>query len=265
VGIDRFIKVDMERKGAGAARSFSATDVAARLGSIDCLISLVPWHSSSLGELAKLACPAWSIGLHTDFDFFVQGDSRGHSADRIFSVVEKFAPNLRMLDFARPPTLPLWSLAAAEDIRRAIGASRRLVVVHEETATEGKRWLPSRMNATLRALTAQHPDLFVVVLSRRPSPSQIESVGAGIEIARVSLPFFLAVIARADAFIGIDSVGLHAADLWGVPAVGLFGPTRPYEWGFRFSGKGIHVDGEGSTSNISVAQVVSAFNSLQFD
>lgn len=117
---------------------------------------------------------------------------------------------------------------------------------------------------TLRVLTTEHPDLFTIVVSRHPPSFQIETLGnSAIAITRVSLPFFLALIARADVFIGVDSVGLHAADLWGVPAIGLFGPTRPEEWGFQFSSKAVHVDGRGSMHSISVEHVVSAFNSLQ--
>jgi ADP-heptose:LPS heptosyltransferase len=207
--------------------------------------------------------PAWSIGLHPDFDFCVPRNAREHAADRPFNIVKKLAPNLRLSDFAYPFALPRESVAAAEDVRRAIGVSRRLLVVHEETATKAKRWLPSRLQETLRVLTTKHPDLFIIVVSRDPPSFQIESLGEdAIAITRIALPFFLALIARADIFIGIDSVGLHAADLWGIPAIGLFGPTRPEEWGFRFSGKGVHVDGRGSMRNISVEQVVSAFSLL---
>jgi Glycosyltransferase family 9 (heptosyltransferase) len=263
VGIDRFVKVPMERPGLGAARSFSASEVTRRLGPIECLISLVPWHSPSLSELVRLVRPAWSIGLHHDFDFCVRGDAHEHSADRPFKIVKKFAPDLQLSDFADPFALPPQSVAAAEDVRRAIGVNRRLLVVHEETATKAKRWLPSRMQQTLRVLTAEYPDLFAIVVSRDPPSFQIETLGeAAIAITRIALPFFLALIAQADIFIGVDSVGLHAADLWGIPAIGLFGPTRPQEWGFRFSGKGVHVDGRGSMRNISVEQVVSAFSSL---
>jgi ADP-heptose:LPS heptosyltransferase len=263
VGIDRFIKVPMKRPGLGAARYFPASDAVQKLGPIECLISLVPWHSASLSELISLVRPAWSIGLHPDFDFCVRGNAADHAADRPFNIVKKFAPNFRLSDFANPFALPRQSVAAANEVKRVIGGNRRLLVVHEETATEAKCWLPSRMQETLRVLLTKHSDLFIIVVSRDPPSFQIESLGeAAIAITRVALPFFLALIARADIFIGVDSVGLHAADLWGVPAIGLFGPTRPEEWGFRFSGKGVHVDGRGSMRNISVEQVVSAFSLL---
>ena len=263
VGIDRFVKVPMLRPSLGAARSFSASEVVQELGPIECLISLVPWHSESLSELLRLVRPAWTIGLHHDFDFCVRDNAREHAADRPFNVVKKFAPHLQISDFAHPFALPPESVAAAADIRRAIGINRRILVVHEETATKEKQWLPSRMEETLRVLTTMHPDLFTIVVSRHPPSFDVETLGeAAISITRISLPFFLAIIAQADFFIGVDSVGIHVADLWGIPAIGLFGPTRPEEWGFRFSSKAVHVDGRGSMSSISVEQVVSAFNSL---
>jgi hypothetical protein len=72
--------------------------------------------------------------------------------------------------------------------------------------------------------------------------------------------FALFVIFGVSAAITL--VGVHVADLWGIPAIGLFGPTRPETWGFRFSDTGVHVDGRGSMQNISVEQVVSAFSSI---
>jgi ADP-heptose:LPS heptosyltransferase len=263
VGIERFVKVPMERPGASAARSFSASEAVRALGPVECLVSLVPWHSASLSELVRLVRPGWTIGLHHDFDFCVPGNTHEHAADRPFNLVKKFAPHFQISAFAHPFALPPESVAAAEDVRRAIGVNRRLLVVHEETATKEKQWLPSRMEETLRVLATRYPDLFIIVVSRHPPSFNIETLGdAAISITRVSLPFFLALIAQADVFIGVDSVGLHVADLWGIPAIGLFGPTSPAEWGFRFSGKGVHVDGKGSMSSISVEQVFSAVSSL---
>jgi ADP-heptose:LPS heptosyltransferase len=263
VGIDRFVKVPMERPSLGTAPCFSASEVAQKLGPIECLISLVQWHSASLGELLGLVRPAWSIGFHHEFDFCLRGNACEHAADRPFNLVKKFAPNLQLSDFVYPLELPPQSVSAAEAVRRAIGVNRRLLVVHEETAIQAKRWLPSRMQQTLLALTTEYPDLFIIVVSRGLPSFQCETLGdAAIAITRIALPFFLALIARADIFFGVDSVGLHAADLWGIPSVGLFGPTRPEEWGFRFSDKGVHVDGKGSMRNISVEQVVSAISSL---
>lgn len=159
-------------------------------------------------------------------------DGGEHAADRPFNVVKEFAPDLRLSDFAGPIPLPAESVAAAEDVRRAIGTGRRLLIVHEETASEDKRWLPSRMQETLRALTAEDPDLFAIIVGRGAPSFALEPLGdSATAITHVGLPLFMALIARADVFIGVDSLGIHVADLWGVPSVGLFGPTKPEEWG----------------------------------
>jgi hypothetical protein len=79
-----------------------------------------------------------------------------------------------------------------------------------------------------------------------------------VSIEKASFGFFLALIADADVFVGVDSVGFHAADFWRVPAVGLFGPTRPEEWGGRFSPLFSHVYGAGRMDDISVDAVLDA-------
>ena len=77
----------------------------------------------------------------------------------------------------------------------------------------------------------------------------------------LSLDFALALIAEADLFVGIDSSFLHAADLFRVPGVGMFGPTAPSEWGFRFA-RHRHVCGKGTMTTIGVPSVVAALNAL---
>ncbi len=60
--------------------------------------------------------------------------------------------------------------------------------------------------------------------------------------------------------MGIDSCMLHAADLARVPGVGLYSPTQPAIWGFRFAPHR-HVYG-GTMADISVDDVFSAMESL---
>jgi ADP-heptose:LPS heptosyltransferase len=57
-------------------------------------------------------------------------------------------------------------------------------------------------------------------------------------------------VRSADAFLGVDSCMLHAADLFRVPSVGLFGPTRPSEFGLRFARHRI-ADGRGSMAALT--------------
>jgi len=51
---------------------------------------------------------------------------------------------------------------------------------------------------------------------------------------------------------------LHAADLFRVPGVGLFGPTDPYRWGFRLSPHGRSIWGMGMMEAISREAVLEA-------
>ena len=118
VGIERIVKVPMERPSPDAARCFSPSTVAQQLGPVECLISLVQWHSAALGELLSLVRPAWSIGFHPEFDFCLSSNGGEHAADRTFKLVKKFAPNVELSDFADPPELPPQSVSAAEAVRR---------------------------------------------------------------------------------------------------------------------------------------------------
>lgn len=263
VGFDKVVKVPMARPSSWEPREFSAETAAKSLGDVDCFISIVPWYSASLGELARLVQPAWSIGLDGEFDFCVGLDPRMHTADRAFNLVKKFDANLSMWDFTDPISLSDDVVYAAKKIREAVGRKSRLIVVQEETATAQKMWLPSRWEETLTKLVSEYPDLFVIVASRRPPSFSLEKLGSSaISIQNISLPFFFALIAEADLFLGIDSAGIHAADLWGTPAIGLFGTTRPEEWGFRFSENNAHIDGKGSLGHISVEDLVKAARSF---
>jgi ADP-heptose:LPS heptosyltransferase len=93
-----------------------------------------------------------------------------------------------------------------------------------------------------------------------------EGLNVGPERDRIfpylGLPLDLAIglVANADLFVGIDSSMLHAADLAGIPGVGLFGPTRAATWGFRF---GPHRHVEMSTmADITVEDVLAAMEDL---
>jgi ADP-heptose:LPS heptosyltransferase len=66
----------------------------------------------------------------------------------------------------------------------------------------------------------------------------------------------------ADLFLGVDSLFLHAADLFRVPSVGLFGPTACEEWGFRVTPTWRHISGHGSMDTIQREAVLDALLSI---
>jgi D-sedoheptulose 7-phosphate isomerase len=103
-----------------------------------------------------------------------------------------------------------------------------------------------------------HPEVFVLVVG---------SVDLGLKAGRFAeritpchgLPLTTssALVELADLFLGVDSCMLHAADLFRVPSVGLFGPGGHIEFGFRF-GPHRYVFSKGSMESISAGEVLSA-------
>jgi ADP-heptose:LPS heptosyltransferase len=261
-GIDfaRTVKVPMTVDADGR-RSFDAALAAESLGPVKWLISLVPWHSTSVRDLIAAVAPARSVGLHCDFGWNVPVNTSMHAADRPFKVVRLFKRSAKLEDYTAPLDLPPSSSSLARRLRGALGAERRLLTVHAEASTPGKRW--ARMEAGLRRLLDDDPSLFVVELSHRAPCVDADKLGpSALSVSGIPLAMFLALIAESDIFLGVDSVGLHAADLWRVPAVGLFGPTDPAEFGFRFSDRNCTLNGNGDMANIHVDAVIDAVKSV---
>jgi ADP-heptose:LPS heptosyltransferase len=263
VGFSQILSVPMSRVGYSTARQFDAAELSRQLGDADYFISLVPWTSAALSDVVQKSNFEATFGFGPGFDFGLWPDPDKHAADRTFDLVRKFKVDLDITDFANPIRLPEEMVAAAARVRRAIGNDRKTLVVHEETSTASKCWDPIRMRQMLEAITAERRDLTPIIVSRRGPSFDISGLEDQIvSIERVSLGFFLALIADADVFVGVDSVGFHAADLWRVPAVGLFGPTRPEEWGGRFSPSYRHVYGAGRMDDIYVDAVLEAVRSV---
>jgi ADP-heptose:LPS heptosyltransferase len=56
-------------------------------------------------------------------------------------------------------------------------------------------------------------------------------------------------------------VFLHIADMFRVPAIGLFGPTSAHEWGIRF-GPQRSIAGQPGMADIAIEQVLSEMTQL---
>ena len=81
----------------------------------------------------------------------------------------------------------------------------------------------------------EHEDFvaLIVGMTRHPFDSG-KHRNRVVPCAGLPLDVTIGLIAMSDLFVGVDSFALHAADLHRVPGVGLFGPTAPGEFGFRF-------------------------------
>ena len=251
----------MTRNVPDWTREFDAALVARAIGPCDLFISLVPWWSNSLEQLLRLLDPEHSAGFFPSFRWQVELNFRQHAADLSFQIPLTLDASLRIDDYAAPLRLAPSAWRAAKRIRRAIPSTYRLLIVHADTGPP-KMWPAHRFVAVLDAFLDRHLDVIVILIGGSPQP-----LDQGRQAARI-IPSYglrleraLALVGLADMFLGVDSCMLHAADLFRVPSVGLFGDSSPLEFGFRFSEDSIVCAGT-SMLGITVASVAQALDRL---
>lgn len=248
---------EIEMTYDGRGKAFDADAVAAALAPCDLFLSLNPWHSSSVDRLfERFGCPP-SIGFHEPFGVVLERDFSKHSSELAFDVPRRLDPSLRLDDFGAPPEWPGRFAREADGILAELPPGARVLAVHTDTE-ERKMWPAGRFAELLDRFLARHPDFVALDVSEQDLGLDHQRI-----FRRCGLPLPVAVmlVAKSDVFFGVDSCFLHAADLWRVPGVGLFGPTEPHEWGFRF-GPGRHVCGHGAMDAIAVDAALQALESL---
>jgi ADP-heptose:LPS heptosyltransferase len=229
----RIQEVALRREGM--RWTFDVAAVAEQLGPSDLLISLNTWYSESLMALARALGTRATVGLFPRFRFAASFDPGKHAFDLMFDLVRRIEPALRLEDFAEGPQLPATALAFARRLRESLPPTSRIVALHSRTKRH-KMWSEERIRSAVGRLLEGSPESVVVILDEVawtklgvPYPDRI------LTWPNLPLAEALALVSIADLFVGIDSCMLHAADLWRVPGVGLFGPTSPKRFGFRFA------------------------------
>ncbi len=227
------------------------------LGGWDLLIGLAPGKSPLTGFLVEARPEADSIGLHPSVSHAIPQDDRTHSVALAFQVARSIFDTVRLEDFVSPPSLPPQALTTARNVRGALSARQRLFAVHADAGHE-KQWPASRFRRTLDRLLANDQDLVVVIVGRKSLGIESDPPCDRI-VPLLGLPITdsMAIVGVADAFLGIDSCFLHAADLFRTPAVGLFGPTRAGEPGIRLDGPYHRVEAP-TMEAITVSEVIEA-------
>lgn len=263
------------------AKKFDARNAARCIGQADLVLSLNPWHSSSMEELLEFWKPSHSVGFHSSFQERIDIDFKKHSADLVFDVPLRVHPGLRIEEFAKPHRSDPVSRSCAQRIRESVPSHMRVLAVHADTGlwtTMGSRaldaqvpaeqilgnkmWPVEKFVALLDAFLSRHEDYVVFVLGGTDL-----HLGRGhfgdrvIPCCHLPIAVSLALVGLCDVFVGVDSCMLHAADLYRVPGVGLFGPTDPVEFGYRF-GCGVHIRGGPFMEDIAEDAVLEALESL---
>ncbi len=205
----------------------------------DLFLSLSTRASPFVAKLARSLGAARSVGLCEIIDEPVRVAPRTHMFERLFAVPQALEPSLRFDSFCEPPVFsPAAEAAAIGYVALKRQRGQRILLVHPETKPE-KTWPPDRFAWVLDRFLAARPEYVVLVSSLAP-------VDFGVSDPRVTridfhLEFAFALVRHVDLFLGVDSCFLHAADLFRVPGVALFGPTQVWEWGFRISPGGRHI------------------------
>jgi ADP-heptose:LPS heptosyltransferase len=235
-------EIEMRRRGRG--RVFDSRFVAGKIGKCDLFLSLNLWHSASVDHLLKLLSPALSVGFSPAFEVALPKDSARHAADRAFGVPAYFDASLRLEEFGFPPRLAPRCRPRVRQFLSTVAPGKRVLAVHTETKVE-KMWPRDRWTRLIDCFLERHPEFVIFVLDfYKPGASTEKFRDRVIHSPRLPLHYAFSVLGESDLFLGVDSCMLHAADLYRVPGVGLFGPAKSrvgsmkykyQQWGFRFS------------------------------
>lgn len=259
VALSDVVEAPMRRAPTGG-REFDAAGIAAGLGSCNCLYSLNPWHSGSMDELLERLSPARSYGFYEEFTDTIKTAAGRHAVDLAFSVPRHIAPGLRVEGFAAAPSLSREAERFAERLA-AMTAPHRLLVVHGETDLR-KEWPLANFSRLITTFLAERDDFIVFDVGKARSVlGDADGSERAIFCGGLPLGHAMALVARADLFLGVDSSMLHAADAFRVPGVGIFGPTDPHEFGFRF-GPHRHAVSNGCMSGVGEDEVFVALQGL---
>lgn len=237
--------------------------MASDIGRCDFFLSLDPDPESELIDrlLTHLSRPV-SIGWSRNDDVTLKMDETRHFSDQVFDVPSALGARWRIEELAYPPPLPLWALDSAKHIRSQVPLSLQTLVVHGETHP-AKTWDADRFQQALDTFLDRHPDFWVFAIGQTAF-----SLDRGQYRTRVvpchGLPLAtsLALTSMADVFLGADSCMLHAADIFDVPAVGLFSDFYlSRRWGCRF-GRHIEICGRGTMDSICEREVIEALETM---
>lgn len=240
---------------------FDATRVAERVRKCDLFLSLNPWHSQSVDRLLKLLSPQLTVGFSRSFQIALPKDAAKNRADLAFEVPSYLDRSLRLEDFAQPPRLPADCRPRVRRFLNQAAPRMRVLAVHTETKPD-KSWLPESFSRVMHSFLERRPEFVVLVLDfRKWKLVAGEFKDRIIQYPHLVLPYTFTMLGESDLFLGVDSCMLHAADLYRIPGVGLFGPTDARRWGFRFS-RHRHISDPRGMNHIQESAVMEALESL---
>ncbi|NII07953.1 glycosyltransferase family 9 protein [Luteibacter anthropi] len=237
VGFDEILVLDMQREADGG-RQFDMASIPEAFIACETFVSLVPWFSRSLDELVATLSPRRSIGFGRGFDISLPLDYTVNSVELGFRVLPALGIDARLSDHRRPLCFGEAQAGRVDHLFKQLRTAgiRKLLAVHTETLPD-KQWNTGFFTHVICDILARLDDVAVIVVDYHASGVTCACHGRRmIHAPGLRLESAMDMVSRCDAFLGVDSCMLHAADLAGVPGVLLFGPrTEPAEFGYFWS------------------------------
>lgn len=251
---------ELEFETSDQGWAFDVRPLALSIAECDLFLCINPWHTESVSELLTHLPDADTIGFFPAFRHPLSCDYEGHAMDMAFAIPAYLNNRLKITNFSRPLSISLRAVATAQEFKRRHAVSQRILFVHPETKPE-KSWPLDRFTSVLGRFVRDFPDFTVLVVGLREDYPERGVLPERIVRLDLPLDVCFALLREADLFLGIDSCFLHAADLFRVPGVGLFGPTTCRRWGFKFSNHW-HIQSSGHMDMIEIDDVSRALSSL---
>lgn len=153
-------------------------------------------------------------------------------------IVELLLGQLRFLGI--PPVAEVSIHYREKDAKAAAaaGGEEEYVLLHPYTRWNYKKWPSENWADLCRSIERKTGvrTLFTVAPGTFEEQIQEEIRAAGIGDSKfvrglLSIREIAALVARAKAYVGVDTVVTHIAAALGRPTVAVFGPTPPWRWG----------------------------------
>lgn len=243
---------------------FDRTRATSVIEHCDLFISLTPWYSSSLAELVVALQPSVTIGFAPNYDLPVTLDDSSHIIDAVFQLAIKINPGATLAAHSHAPQFAPQYNDGTQAVLSDLPPGIRCLVVHGDTLLH-KMWVLEHWVRVLASFLKDHKDFVALLLGSVPLPLDCgQHSDRIIPCYGVPLATSFALVRGADLFIGVDSCLLHAADLFRIPSVGLFGPTLAQEYGSRFAPH-ISLQGAGDMAKITPDAAILSLNRLLTD
>lgn len=171
----------------------------------------------------------WDFGVNPENYRTTTGGTHLSMREQYFRVLgEPFIDERRY----RTPLITPSASAAADAYVRATSHSDEVIVIHTDTE-RSKQWTQDGWTGLVERIQAEWGCAVIALGIPSAELWQIPNILPPPSAWDVQV----ALIARARAFVGVDSCFAHIADALGTPGIVLFGPTSVQEWG----PKGPHV------------------------